>query len=322
VGWGILGTAGIAASSFLPALTQAGGGRALVVGGRDGRRAERWARDAGVERAVEGYQAVLDDPEVEAVYIPLPNAMHAEWTIAALAAGKTVLCEKPLCGTVEETERVLAAARTAPGYLWEAFVFPFHEQMRRARTLIAEGAIGELREIWSRFHFVLDDPDDIRLSADLAGGATQDVGCYAIRLARLLFDAEPDLSRTSARGTWSRGVDVELWGTLAFPDDRRLLLSCGFRSGDDTFARVIGTTGEIRMTNPFHPEPGDTCTVLRDGEIASEEPAAVEGERSFTAAIRHIHGVLRGSEEPVHLAIDEGLGNARAIASLLDAAAG
>ncbi len=291
----------------------------MVVGGRDERRAERWAADVGVSRAVEGYERVLEDPDVEAVYVPLPNELHAGWTIAALEAGKAVFCEKPLCGTVDQTERVLEVARTAPGHLWEAFVFPFHHQMSRVRAQIADGAIGDLREIWSRFHFVLEDPSNIRFSTDLAGGATQDVGCYAIRLGRLLFDDEPDLSRAFSQAVW-RDVDVELWGALAFEGDRRLLLSCGFRSGYDTLARVIGTAGEIRMTNPFHPVAGDTLTVLRDGKVVSEEPAAPDGERSFTPAIRHIHRVLRGLEEPAHLAVDEALGNARAIASLLDAA--
>ena len=131
VRWGILGTAGIAEGAFLPGLQDAGDGIALTVASRDGARAEAWASDQGVARGVQGYETVIEDPEVEAVYIPLPNGLHADWTIAALEAGKTVLCEKPLCGTVAETERVLAAARSAPGSLWEAFVFPFHDQMER-----------------------------------------------------------------------------------------------------------------------------------------------------------------------------------------------
>jgi predicted dehydrogenase len=321
VRWGILGAAGITESSFLPALTESGDGRAVVVGAREGRRAERWAAEFGVDRGVEGYASVLDDPAVEVVYVPLPNSLHAEWTIAALEAGKAVLCEKPLCGSVEQTERVLAAASAGNGLLWEAFVFPFHEQMARARSFIADGSIGELREIWARFHFVLDDPGDIRMSAPLAGGATQDVGCYPIRLGRLLFDVEPDLSRVSADAAWSAGVDVELWGTLPFGGDRRLQFSYGFRSAYDTFSRAIGTIGELRMTNPFHPDLRDTLEIVHEGHIVSQEPAMPSGERSFTPAIRHIHRVLRGEEQPRHLAVDEALGNARAVAAMLDAAA-
>jgi predicted dehydrogenase len=257
---------------------------------------------------------------VEAVYVPLPNGLHAEWTVAALEAGKAVLCEKPLCATPQETDRVLAAARAAAEPLWEAFVFPFHEQIDRVRELMGSGEIGEVREISSRFHFLLDDPEDIRLFAELAGGSIQDVGCYPIRLSRLLFDEEPDRQGTIAGAVWiGTGVDAELWGALRFPGDRRLVLSCGFLSREDTFTRVLGTRGEIHMTNPFHPGSGDTFTVVRDdGE--REHRAAPSGERSFTPALRHIHRALRGLEPPRHLAIDEAMGNATAIAGLLDAA--
>jgi predicted dehydrogenase len=318
--WGILGTAGIAESAFLPALRQTREGVAVSVGSRDPARGQRWAAEQGVDRAVQGYAAVIADPDVEAVYIPLPNGLHAEWTIAALRAGKFVFCEKPLCGTVEDTERVLTAARTAAGSLWEAFVFPFHEQMQRVRTMLAEGAIGEVREIQSRFHFVLDDAGDIRLFADLAGGSIQDVGCYPIRLARLLFDAEPDLSRALADAEWTAdGADTELWGALVFPQDRRLEFSCGFRSAHDTFTRVLGTEGEIRITGPFHPGPDDEMVIVRDGST-ERQLATATGEMSFTPAIRHIHRVVRGLEEPRHLAVDEAMGNAESIAALLDAA--
>ena len=320
VRWGILGAAGIASSAFLPALAEAGGGRPTVVGARDGGRASRWATEFGVDRGVEGYERVLADPEIEAVYVPLPNSLHAGWTIAALEAGKAVFCEKPLCASVDETERVLAVAAAAPRPLWEAFVFPFHEQTRRVRALIGDEAIGEPREIWSRFHFDLDDPGDIRMSEALGGGATQDVGCYSIRLARLLFGVEPVLGGATADAVWTTGVDEELWGTLPFGGDRRMQFSCGFRSTYDTFARVIGPAGEIRMTNPFHPGSDDTFELVSDGEVVEREPAAPNGERSFTSAIRHVHRVLRDEEEPAHLAVDEALGNATAIEAILAAA--
>jgi predicted dehydrogenase len=320
VRWGILGTAGIAESAFLPALRETGDGIALAVASRDGARAETWAAERGVTRGVAGYERVIADPEIEAVYVPLPNGLHAEWTIAALEAGKAVFCEKPLCGTVKETERVLATARESMGPLWEAFVFPFHEQMETVRRILHEEVIGRVREIQSRFHYVIEDPDDARSFAELAGGSIQDVGCYPIRLARLLFDADPDLSRAIADAEWTGdGADVELWGALAFPGDRWLMFSSGFRSASDTFTRVLGTEGEIRMTNPFHPEEGDQLVVVRDGEVQTQ-PAAPMGERSFTPAIRHIHRAIRGLEPPRHLAVDEAMGNAKAIEALLIAA--
>ena len=320
--WGILGTAAIARDAFLPALREAGDGVAVAVASRDGARAEAWAADQGVRRGVARYERVVTDPEIEAVYIPLPNGLHAEWTIAALEAGKAVFCEKPLCGTVQETERVLATARASVGPLWEAFVFPFHEQMDRVRKMLDDGVIGRVGEIQSRFHFVLDDPKDIRLFAELAGGSIQDVGCYPIRLARLLFDADPDLSRAIADAEWiGNGADTELWGALVFPDDRRLVFSCGFRTAFDTFTRVFGTEGEIRMTNPFHPGNDDQLIVMHDDEVQSQSGAPA-GEYSFTPALRHIHRAVRGLEPPRHLAVDEAMGNATAIEALLSSARG
>jgi predicted dehydrogenase len=318
--WGILGTAGIAESAFLPALRQAGDGVAISVASRDDARARSWATEHDVVRGVVGYKQVVADPEIEAVYIPLPNGLHAEWTIAALEAGKAVLCEKPLCVTPEETRRVLAAADATSVPLWEAFVFPFHEQMDRVRDALDGGQIGEVREIASRFHFVLDDPRDIRLSAELGGGSLYDVGCYPIRLARLVFDSEPDLDRAIADAVWTpSGVDTELWGALTFPGDRRLVFSSGFVAADDTFTRVFGTEGELRLTNPFHPGDDDTLAIVH-GDDVKMHAAAPTGEHSFTPAIRHIHAVLRGREEPRHLAVDETMGNATAIAALLASA--
>jgi len=319
VGWGILGTAHIAESSFLPGLREAGGGRPVAVASRRLDAAEAFAAAHGVENSVEGYEALLEDPAVEAVYVPLPNAMHREWAAAALRAGKAVLCEKPLCGNVSDTEALLGVARETGGLLWEAFVFPFHEQMTRVRGLLATGAIGELREIQSSFHFLLEDRGNIRLSAALEGGSLQDVGCYPIRLARLLFDDEPVGGRASAVFGES-GVDEEMIGELTFPGDRWLQLSCGFHREYDCYTRVLGTSGQIAMTNPCHPGFGDTIEVVSGGE-RNVRPSAVD-DHSFTAALRHVHAAIRGEEPPRHLAVDDALGNATAIELLLGSARG
>jgi predicted dehydrogenase len=212
--------------------------------------------------------------------------------------------------------------RSTGGLLWEAFVFPFHPQTERLRTLLAAGTVGDLREIRSSFHFSLDDEQDVRMLADLAGGSVQDVGCYPIRLARLLFDAEPVTERTVGDAVWSAsGVDEECWGALTFPGGRRLLVSSGFRTAFDCSTTLVGTEGRIEVSNPFHAEPGDTITVIREDEAAQTDPAPGADERSFTAALRHVHAAIRGLEPPRHLAVDEAMGNAEAIAALLRAAA-
>src|SRR5215469_9171308 len=146
VRWGIVGTAKIARTLFLPSVREAGGEPAAVAA-RDRTRADQWAAANGITRAVVGYQNLIEDPEIDAVYVPLPNALHGEWTIRALQAGKPVLCEKPLTGSAAQTERVLAVARETGTPLWEAFAFPFHDQMARLRGILADGTIGDLREI-------------------------------------------------------------------------------------------------------------------------------------------------------------------------------
>jgi predicted dehydrogenase len=319
VRWGIIGTAKIARNFFLPAVREAGG-EAAAVAGRDRDRVTRWAADNGVERAVVGYQGLIDDPGIDALYIPLPNSMHGGWTIRALRAGKAVLCEKPLTGSVAETEQVLAVARETGTPLWEAFVFPFHDQMERLRGLLADGVIGDLVEIQSNFHFLLSDQaTNIRMLAGLDGGALLDVGCYPVRLARDLFGAEPGSAWAAAQ--WHEGgVDVATWGALGFPGGRRLLLSCSFSLSFTTFSRLVGTGGQIHVTNPFHPAAHDTYEVRVHGQEPVTYPGTGRDQHSFTPAIRHIQAVVKGEEAPRHLAVDTSLGSARALSDLIHSA--
>jgi predicted dehydrogenase len=312
VRWGIMGTANIARGQFLPALRQVGG-TAEAVASRDTRAAERYAVAHGIARSLTGYQTLIDDPDVDALYIALPNSLHAQWTIAALQAGKPVLCEKPLTGSLADTERVLDVARQTGTLLWEAFVFPFHDQMARVRATLASGALGELREIHSDFYFRVARPDNIRLFPDLQGGALNDVGCYPIRLAFELFGRAHERAWASCV-PGGHGVDLESIAVLGYGDGRSLVLSCGMNRRYDTFTRLLCSDGEIRMSNPFHPSGGDRLEILggEDDSIA----AAPLGEPSFTACIRHIQAVLRGGEQPRVLAVDTALPTAQALHDL------
>lgn len=301
--WAILSTARIGESSFLPALRLAGGA-CRVVASRSLERAEAFAGRNGIEEAVEGYERVLDVPDVDAVYIPLPNSLHADWTIAALRAGKAVLCEKPLCGSLEETRRVLDMAAISAKPLWEAFVFPFQDQLRRVRDVIGTGYIGEAREIVSEFHVGRRPPDDIRLSSELNGGALNDLGCYPIRLAQLIFEAQPD-SGIAMSTTGGAGVDVEMQGVLEYGNQRRLVFSCGFSRDSGAFTRIIGTEGEIRVTAPFSPRP-DHMVEIRSGETVTVERWGTT-KPNFTEALRHIHAALEGREPPRRTALQDSM---------------
>jgi predicted dehydrogenase len=307
--WGVLGCANIARAQFLPALAEAGG-TAVVVGSRDADRAAEFAVAHGIGRGVGSYEAVLADPDVQAVYVPLPNSMHAEWTVAALEAGKAVLCEKPLCVDADQARRVLEVARRADPPLWEAFVFPFQAQHQRLVELVADGAIGELREVIGAFHFTVGRTGDIRLSEAMGGGALADVGCYQLRLAAELF-AGPALSAAVSRVAGAE-VETELAAVVDYPDERRLYLSCGFRRAYDTTTVLSGTAGTIRVENPYHPRPPDTLEIRRPGaDPVVERPT--RDQHSFTAALRHIAAVIAGDETPRHTALEATLPVAEAM---------
>jgi predicted dehydrogenase len=315
--WGVLSTAHIAQAAFLPGIKVAGG-RAHAVAGRDRDRTDSFARSNGIEHVLVGYERLIESPDIEAIYNPLPNSLHAEWTIKALVAGKAVLCEKPLCGSLGQTAAVLEVARRAPKPLWEAFVFPFHRQQRRLQELVTSGAIGQLREIHSEFFFKLRTRQNIRLAPDLAGGALNDVGCYPLRFAQLTFPAVPKLGTAVAR--WSpEGVDEEARGVLEYEGDamqgvpgaRHLVFACGMTRDSGTFTRLLGDEGEVRITNPFHARADSSIEIRTNGEVAVERLGTEEP--TFAEAIRHIHAVLRQDAAPLHTALDDSLATETAL---------
>jgi D-xylose 1-dehydrogenase (NADP+, D-xylono-1,5-lactone-forming) len=284
----------------------------VVVGSRDPQRGREWADANEVDRVAD-YAGALADDEVDAVYVALPNHEHTTWAAKAVATGRAVLCEKPLGIDSADVEGLLAAI-PSDALLWEAFVFPFHPQTQLIREQLAE--LGRVREIVSDFHFTAGDPANIRWRPDLAGGALRDVGCYCVRLARLLYDAEP--TGVAARAFSQHGVDAEIAAVVDFPDERRLLMSAGMRGAPTTFARVIGAEGELRIANPFHPRPADTVQRWTAGAMVAEWTS---GEKSaFQHGVEHIQAVVRGDEQPRHLAVTDAPGNARAL-DLIAAAA-
>jgi len=315
--WGIVGTAQIVVDSFLPALRATGDEAAVVIGGRDPQRTRQFARANDIDHAVESYDAVLADPSVEAVYVPLPNSMHAEWTIKALESGKAVLCEKPLCISLAQTEQVLEVAGRTHGLLWEAFVFPFRSQFARLREIIQSEEIGRLEELQANFHWRIDNPNDIRLSPQLGGGALNDVGCYCIHFATLLIGAAP-VDAAALVTEAPEGVDEAMRGTIAHENGATSQFSCGMRQYKDTFSRILCTKGEIRVSSPYHPSSTDTIEVRAGDSVRTERPTG--REPSFTPALQHIHAVLRGDEPPRHLAVSDSLETARAMQLVRDVA--
>ncbi len=267
--WGILSTANIGRRRVIPAIQASANGIAYAVASRDAEQARALAGELGIPQAYGSYEALIADPQVDAVYIPLPNHLHAEWAIRCAEAGKPVLCEKPLASDAAEAQRMVEAfaARGVP--LAEAFMYRFHPRMDRVRALLAEGAIGELRLIRATFSFTVTREDNIRLRRDMAGGALMDVGCYCVNVIRTLTGEEPVSVTAQATFGERSGVDEVLAGTLRFPSGVIGVLDCSLRVPRWQTYEVRGTHGQIVIDEAFGPEQGTRIQLWR-GEPPEE----------------------------------------------------
>src|SRR5512137_1116848 len=252
--WGLLGTARIN-RMLIPPLRVSAGNRLLAVASRDAARAAAYASEWGIERAHGSYEALLADPEIDAVYIPLPNHLHAEWTIRAARAGKHVLCEKPLALTVAEVDAMEAAAREAGIVLAEAFMYRHHPQTLKAKELLDGGAIGAVRFVRGTFSFPLNRPNDVRLRPEWGGGCLWDVGCYPLSFTRFLLGAEP-IEVFGSQVLGPTGIDETFAGQLVFPGGVLAQVDAGFRSPFRAELEIAGSTGTIRVRHPWKPDPG------------------------------------------------------------------
>ena len=306
--WGVLGTANIAAKAFLPALREAGG-VAAVVGSRSETRGRAWAAENGATRAGT-YESVVAADDVDAVYVALPNDQHAFWAAAAVAAGKAVLCEKPIALNAAQAEGLVAGVGP-DDLLWESFVFAFHPQTALLVDLVADGRIGDLAEIVSEFHFdIRGAVGNIRLRRELGGGALYDVGCYPLRLARLLFGSEPVRAATALTPE-PGGVELDMAAVVDFPRAQRLVMSAGMRRPMSTYTRIVGTAAELRVSNPFHPGGHDTVELWAGREQIQTWPAG-QGS-TFRHAIEHIDAVVSRRATARYAAVEDAVHQARSL---------
>lgn len=245
VRWGFLSTAAIAASALVPAIRASRNGVLHSVASRDPGKAREFAAAHGFARSHDSYEALLADPEVEAVYIPLPNSMHVPWSMKAADAGKAVLCEKPLAVNAEEARRVVAYFKERGVLLGEAFMFRYHPLTRKALAFLREGRIGALQAVRSSFFAVEGKAaSDIRFSAELAGGALRDLGCYCTAIIRMAVGEEPSEVRGVVQPMPS-GVDARAAGVLKFPSGVVADFGCGFDTPFSASYEFIGSTGRL-----------------------------------------------------------------------------
>ncbi len=287
----------------------------VAAASRDGARADAYAAEQGIPRAHGSYEALLADPDVDAIYISLPNSMHFEWSVRALEAGKHVLCEKPFSRRPEAVARAFDTADRAGRLLAEAFMYRHHPQTARVAELVHGGAIGELRAIRASFTFPLADLENVRMLPELDGGALMDVGCYCVSGSRLLA-GEPERAWGEQR-LGPTGVDTTFVGTLRFPGD----VLAAFHASMDLPGRqeleAFGTEGTLFVQAPWRPDFGGDVLLRRGDSVEQVEVLAGD---SYQLELEDLAAAVRGEREPL-LGRDDALGQARAIDALYRSAA-
>jgi predicted dehydrogenase len=307
---GILGAARIAPMALIRPARQVPEALVVAVAARDRGRAQAFATKHGIPKVLDSYDALLADPEIDAIYNPLPNSLHCEWTIRALQAGKHVLCEKPIASNAAEAERMAAAARDTGRVLMEAFHWRYHPLASRIRAIIDAGEIGAVRHVEAHLCIPLLRPGDIRFRRDLAGGATMDVGCYTINIVRFLAGAEPEVVRAAARLS-SPGVDRYMEADFRFADGRTGRMTCSLLSAVllRVSARVRGDRGEIAVLNPLAPQIYHRLTVRTEHGKRTEH---LRGDATYTYQLRAFVGAVRdGAAIPT--GPDDAIANMRVI---------
>lgn len=306
MGFGILGAARIAAGALIPAILKSSNAWLVAVAARDGGRARDYAAQHGIPKAYSGYDEMLADPEVQAVYNPLPNSEHAPWTIRALEAGKHVLCEKPFTLNAAEARLVDEAGKRFGRTVMEAFMYRFHPQIGQTLEILRRGDIGELRLIQSSFSFMLDRPGDIRWVKALGGGALYDVGTYCVNASRTAAGREPIAVYGASLQTGTDhpgrgGVDHCFLGLLDFGDGLRAGFDCSFTQVFRQRLELVGSKGTLVLLAPFVPGRDSRGRDHGHGHMAPElllngEPVASVAADQYQLMVEHFVRAARGEE--------------------------
>ena len=294
--WGVMSTADIARGQTIRGMQLAENCELTAIAGRKLEKAQAFQKEFGFRKAYEGYEALLADPEVEAVYVPLPNHLHAEWSIRALKAGKHVLCEKPLAPTEAEAERMFRAAEENGVFLMEAFAYLHSPAVAALKAELDAGEVGEIRYIDSAFIAGKRPDTDIRMFKEYYGGAMYDLGCYPVSMILWLTGKEPEIVRGAANFS-ERGIDLEATALLKFDGGITAEAACAMVPGISRLDRfhVMGTEGEIHSPIQFN-QPGEIAyTVIRDGKAETKTVAA---KNNYQLEVEQLGRCIAGGETP------------------------
>ncbi|MGD8653622.1 MAG: Gfo/Idh/MocA family oxidoreductase [Desulfobacterales bacterium] len=324
VKWGVMGNATIARKCVIPAIGKSHNGRLHALATRSPAEAAQVVTDHQIDHVYDTYEALLDDPQVDLVYIPLPNHLHHPWTIKALEAGKHVLCEKPLASNAKEAREMAAAAKDAERLLMEAFMYRFHPRSLRIKQLIAEGAIGTPRLIRSAFCFRMadsewSDPPNVRLNPEMGGGALLDVGCYSVSVARWFLGAEP--TQVQAQAEYDPGgVDVHMVGTLGFADHGLASFEASFVTALQQTYSILGSDGAIDLPhNAFVPWENEAVFYVRESDQAAGQKHIVPGADEYQLMVEHFADAVM-EQTPLMFSTADSIENMRVLDALAQAA--
>lgn len=298
VKWGVLGCANFARRRTIPAMLESPSVELVGIASRSLEKAEAFRSEFNLLRAYGTYEEMLADPQIHAVYIPLPNSLHAEWMIKAAEAGKHSLCEKPFASDAAEARQVAEAAKRSGVFVMEAFMWRFHSQHLRARRAIENGEIGPLRLVRAAFSFLIPRKPNVRLVPELAAGSVMDVGCYPISAARFYFGEEPSIAYARGSVDPEYGVDMRMAGMLDFPQGQALI-DCSFNLPYRTDLDIVGESGMIAIPKPWLPDPEAALTINgRTEKLPAENQYVAEFEH-LSHCILNETGPLYGPEDAI-----------------------
>lgn len=315
VRWGVLGAARIATEKVIPAMQAGALCRVDAIASRDAARAGAAARALGIPRAHGSYEALLDDPDIEAIYNPLPNHLHVSWTIRAMEAGKHVLCEKPIALTAAEAETLVAARERTGRQVQEAFMVRHHPQWRKAREIVESGRLGRVRAVQGTFAYDNPDPRNIRNRRETGGGGVYDIGCYPTVIARFVFAGEPLRAVAVMESDPAFGTDRLASVILAFPGGQASF-TCSTQAARHQSLVVLGTDAWMRVEFPFVMEPDRPCRLLLGGGgfpgPVPDEILEIPPADQYTAQGDEVSACLRAGR-PVPWPIEDAVANMRVL---------
>ncbi len=318
--WGILSTANIGRGRVIPAIHQSNNGQVAAVASRNLEKAQAFATATNIPTAYGSYEALIEDPNIDAIYIPVPNSEHAEWSIRCAEASKATLCEKPLASNATEAQRIVDAFAARQVLFAEAFMYRFHPQTTHVKRMLADGAIGDLQTISATFTFPLRSEENIRLSKTLAGGAVMDVGCYCINVMRLMTGEEPIQAKAVARLGVQTEVDESLAGTLIFPSGVVGHFDCSLRAQRVHTYDLRGTEGRILVEEAFVPT-AESATKIRVWQGDRYQEITTPPINQYTLMVEDFADALL-SNRPPRFKPQDAVANMQVIDALLASARG